>query len=33
MTAMAKTLDEAIKKAYKGVSFISWDKVQYRKDI
>jgi phosphoribosylamine--glycine ligase len=33
VTALGDTVQEAIKKAYQAVSKISWEKVQYRKDI
>ncbi|MCY7346745.1 MAG: phosphoribosylamine--glycine ligase, partial [Pyrinomonadaceae bacterium] len=33
VTASAKTLDEAIKKAYRAVGEISWSGMQYRRDI
>lgn len=33
VTASAETLDEAIEKAYRAVGEISWNEMQYRKDI
>jgi phosphoribosylamine--glycine ligase len=33
VTAMADEIDQAVQKAYEGVSQISWDGMIYRKDI
>jgi phosphoribosylamine--glycine ligase len=33
VTALGKTVGEAIDRAYRGVSAITWDGVHYRRDI